>query len=610
LDTVQTGGRVASYRYDAAGRVATTTDVREIRPGLPGLSASAMLVPAADGREVYEFSAGGRHLRTADGFAGKTLVVFDYDSTGLLVALRDSLGNGTEIERSGQGVPTAIVAPFGQRTELTLDGNGYLATVEDPAGNQVQLTHSETGLLTELLDPRGHAYRFAYDTTGRLVADTAADGGVKTLARVMGDSGYAVTLTSALGRETEYAIEQLDGQVELRTVTDPAGLVTSAWRTPSGVDSTRTPGGTRTMVTRLGDPRFGTAVSFPGPLVVTLPSGDSSVITNRRSAVRSDSANPFTLLSETDSTTINGQLWRTAYDAATQRVTSTSPVGRQSFTTLDSLGRVRVVRTPGLDSVVYGYDTRGRLSQVQTGGRVASYTYDSSGRLATTTDPLNRTDSLFYDSADRLTRQVLPGGREIAFAYDSSGNLTSVTPSGNVSARDHAPQDDARQGARAKPEGGALGGRANGAAQETDREDIVPADPLRDRLEDEAGGRARQESNARRPGRRAHAVRVRLAHERSPTSPSAPAPSACARIQAAPSYVWVHGMMEPATPRRAPENSPSAPPATAAGTEPSAWAPAGCGASPDRSTTARAAAACFLSDMIPPDPTGPGRRTV
>jgi YD repeat-containing protein len=302
--------------------------------------------------------------------------------------------------------------------------------VEDPAGNRVQVTHDSTGLLRELRDPRDRVFRFGYDVAGRLLADTAPDGGIKALEREVGDSGYAVTLTSALGRATTYAVG-LDGkQGEIRTVTDPAGLETRTWRTSAGEDSTRTPDGTLTVVRRAGDPRWGTAVAFPGRLLVRLPSGDSSVITNRRSAV-SDSANPFTLLSETDSTTINGQLWRTAYDAATQRVTTTSPVGRQSFTTLDSLGRVRVVRTPGLDSVVYGYDARGRLQQVQTGGRVASYTYDGAGRLATTTDPLGRTDSLFYDGADRLLRQVLPGGREIAFAPDSSGKRTSVTqPSG------------------------------------------------------------------------------------------------------------------------------------------------------------------------------------
>jgi hypothetical protein len=49
--------------------------------------------------------------------------------------------------------------------------------------------------------------------------------------------------------------------------------------------------------------------------VVKLPSGDSSVTTNRRSTVRSDSANPFTVLTETDSTRINARLWRMQYEA-------------------------------------------------------------------------------------------------------------------------------------------------------------------------------------------------------------------------------------------------------------------------------------------------------
>jgi YD repeat-containing protein len=148
--------------------------------------------------------------------------------------VRDSLGNATTIERSGSGAPTAIVAPFGQRTEVTLDGHGYLATVEDPAGNQVQVTHDTTGLLRELRDPRNRVFRFGYDVAGWLVADTAPDGGVKTLDKVNGDSGYAVTLTSPLGRSTSYEVRMDGKQGEIRTVTDPAGLETQTWRTSAG----------------------------------------------------------------------------------------------------------------------------------------------------------------------------------------------------------------------------------------------------------------------------------------------------------------------------------------------------------------------------------------
>ena len=79
---------------------------------------------------------------------------------------------------------------------------------------------------------------------------------------------------------------------------------------------------------------------------------------------------------------------------------------------------------------VVSLDARGRLTQAQSGGRISTFAYDARGRLLSTTDPLNRRDSLFYDAADRLTRRVLPDGRAVTFAYDSAGNLTRVTPPG------------------------------------------------------------------------------------------------------------------------------------------------------------------------------------
>ncbi|HEU6453721.1 MAG TPA: RHS repeat-associated core domain-containing protein [Gemmatimonadaceae bacterium] len=404
--------------------------VRAIRPALPTLSANNMLVASSDGAEVYEFDAVGRHLRTREGFTGKTLLMFDYDGSGHLAAIRDSLGNTTTIERDAAGNPTGITGPFGQHTTIVVDTAGYLSEVEDPAGNRVQLTHTATGLLTELRDPRGNIHRFAYDGVGRLVADSAPDGSAKTLARTARDTGYTVAVSTALGRTTTYAMDVLGDQTERRTITDAAGLTTQRWRTSTGVDSTRTPDGTTLVVSRGADPRFGTQIVVPTQIVVRLPSNDSLKVIHRRITTRSDSANPFAIVEQRDSTLVNGNLFLSVYNAATRRTTNTTPEGRQMFILWDSLGRAQVVRTPGLDSAIYHYDARGRLDRVQIGGQVETYTYDSRGRLATATDPLNRTDSLFYDDADRLVRKVLAGGRVIQLAYDSSGNLTSLAPPG------------------------------------------------------------------------------------------------------------------------------------------------------------------------------------
>jgi hypothetical protein len=73
---------------------------------------------------------------------------------------------------------------------------------------------------------------------------------------------------------------------------------------------------------------------------------------------------------------------------------------------------------------------------------VASYTYDASGRLATTTDPLRRTDRLFYDgsvgvnydSDSRVTGQTANGGNSITFV--GRGGRRSGSP-GNTASGAH-----------------------------------------------------------------------------------------------------------------------------------------------------------------------------
>lgn len=407
--------------------------VRRITPAFPGFSAFNLAVTSEDGTEFYQFDASGRHLSTRDARTGATLLTFGYDPGGKLVTVTDADGNVTTIQRDAQERPTGILGPFGQQTLLTVDGSGYLASVADPAGDVVKLYHESgatAGLLDSLADPRGYVHRFTYDNLGRLAQDADPAGGSKTLAAVQSDTGVAVTVTTALNHATAYQLDRLPDGSTLRRLTDPASLITYAKDSTDGTRRITAPDGTIVTRTQSADPRWGMQAPVVKTFTAKFPSGLTAALTGGRKATLSNPSDPFTLTTLTDSTIVNGQLFRNVYDQATRRFTATSPEGRQTFATIDTVGRIRVLRTSGLDSTVYTYDLRGRLSQVETGGRLASYRYDSKGRLQNTTDPLGLTDSLFYDTADRLTRHVLPGGRQVQFAYDSSGNLTGVTPPG------------------------------------------------------------------------------------------------------------------------------------------------------------------------------------
>ncbi|MBM4361940.1 MAG: hypothetical protein FJ104_04615, partial [Deltaproteobacteria bacterium] len=149
----------------------TEKTVARIRPGLPGGVVTAnFLLPSADGREVYEFSGEGRHLRTRHALTGGVLWSFEYDD-GLLAAAVDGDGNRTTVTRNGSGAPAALVGPYGHTTALEVDTAGYLSAVVDPLGAETRLTYTASGLLTSLRDPRGGTKHYGWDASGRLLRD-------------------------------------------------------------------------------------------------------------------------------------------------------------------------------------------------------------------------------------------------------------------------------------------------------------------------------------------------------------------------------------------------------------------------------------------------------
>ena len=273
-----------------------------------------------------------------------------------------------------------------------------------------------------------------YDTLGRLTRDADAAGGSQNLARIDLTDGYQVTRTTGLGRTTQYQVETLPIGTQRLTNTFPDGSQSQLLIGTDGSRVTTVPDGTVFNLLEGPDPRFSMMAPLPSSQTVKTPSGLTSTTTTTRMVNLTDPNNPLSLTSLMDTVVINGQTFTSTYDAATKTFTDVSATGRQSTSTIDTLGRVVHRAINGLSPVDLSYDARGRLASVTQSDtsttRTTGFSYNGNGFLQTITDPVGRAVGFTYDPAGRVTTQTLPDGRQIQYTYDANGNLTSLTPPG------------------------------------------------------------------------------------------------------------------------------------------------------------------------------------
>ncbi|MBY0495295.1 MAG: chitobiase/beta-hexosaminidase C-terminal domain-containing protein, partial [Cyanobacteria bacterium] len=394
------------------------------------LQLNATRVPAGDGSSVYEFDVSGRHLRTVDALTGVALLTFSYDTAGLLVAIADRDGLETRINRDGTGRPSTIVSPFGVTTTLSVGAPGFLDSVTDAEGGVTSLGYRDGGLLVSLTDANQNEYTFDYTPGGRLLRDANAAGGLQELSRSRSGNGWMVTHDIADAGTRTYITEQGSNGTQSRRVRSPDGTETVSLNRGDGSTVTTTPDGTVTTSTLTPDPRFGFSAPIAAATTVRTPAGLTMTVAKSRSVTLADPNNPLSVVTQTDTTTVNGRVSRSLFDGVTRTITSTSPLNRRVVTALNASGRPSSVQVGTLLPTLFVYDEAGRLASQTQGDRTTSFAYDASGYLASVTDPLNRTVQFANDLLGRRTTQTFADLRVARFGYDAGGNLTSLTPPG------------------------------------------------------------------------------------------------------------------------------------------------------------------------------------
>ena len=385
---------------------------------------------------LYVFNEAGRHLRTLHALTGATLHTFSYDGSGRLASIVDGSGNVMTIARAADGRPQSITSPRGQVTQLQTDANGYLTSIANPAGEAHVFINSAGGLVTSSAEPLGNTSTYTYDGQGRLTLDEDSASGSLTLARTGSDSDYTVATTTELGRTMSSRVVNAPDGTRTKVESQSAGLASTETLHTDGSSDLEYPDGVSVTRAIGADPRFGMRSPFESKSTISTPGGLVSTVQLAQSAILSNPADLMSLVSLTETGSINGRTSTSVYQASTRTSTWTSAGGRVATQTIDPQGLTVASQFGGLASTTMTFDALGRLATMIAGSgaeqRTTTFTYDSSGYLATIVDPLGRTQAFAYDLAGRLTTHTLTDGRILNFGHDANGRVTSVTPPGRA----------------------------------------------------------------------------------------------------------------------------------------------------------------------------------
>lgn len=417
LSSIDRLGATTLATYDELGRQLSATEV-ERKPSLTYYVTRFEYDDAGNRKAVV--TPGNHATRTTFNAAGEQRVVtdatgrpltYDYDLVGRVASVTDAAGVRT----------TSTYDLLGRQTEVTQTGGNPVKTRKtlrgyDPNGNLVKET-----------SPEGRIKSWGYDALDRAIRQDEQVSATKTIRVTFGydPAGHQTRYVDGKQNATDYVYNALslpEATIEPATTAHPSladRTFTTTYDAAGQVRRRESPGGVVQTST----------FDAQGRLRTESGTGAEAATTSRTFGY--DAAGRVTSFGTPGGTTT------LSYDDRSNLLTQAGPSGAASFAYTNE--ELLKSRTDATGTSTFEYDEAGRLKTVADGlsGRTIDQTYDTAGRLATTTERgmtyVSRTksyDAFGRESADKLVERSPSGGepRTIVgteYGYDNDGNLTA-----------------------------------------------------------------------------------------------------------------------------------------------------------------------------------------
>lgn len=331
--------------------------------------------------------------------------IFTFDSNGLFLSISDLNNNLVAASYTGTDI-TSLTAPGGRQIDLTWSG-GHVSHIEDSALRGVDYAYNGSGELTSVTGIDSTVVSYGYDT-GHHITTVTKPGGATTTNTY--DASYRVTSqTDPIGRVTGFSYSS-----DSSTVTSPSGAQTTD-RYYQGFLVTQT----------VGDGTAAAAVTYYS----YDDQGNVRRITDPLGHIESytyDSRGNATGESDTVRTTTR------TFDSANNPTYIKDPLGRITYLSYDGKENLTSVTNPAGNVQSWTRNSDGTAATSTDGdGKVTSYTYDAAGRLLSTVDPLGHSTSVTYNDAGQVLSSTDGAGKTTTFTVDANGRDLTVTDPNN-----------------------------------------------------------------------------------------------------------------------------------------------------------------------------------